>query len=134
MKRLKKRITAKLKGNAGESLAEVLISLLIAALALTMLASVISTSARIITKSKATMKDYYDASDELVEGAGTNTKISNIGSDSEPYAYVSVKIGDDSVILRSAGSGEHADDIKVSGVKINDTYSGGVEVAAYQLP
>jgi hypothetical protein len=131
MKRLKKRIAAKLKGNAGESLAEVLISLLIAALALTMLASVISTSARIITKSKAMMKDYYDASDELVEGAGT--KISSTGSDIKP-TYVSVKIGDDSVILRSAGSEDHPDYIKVSGVKINDTYSGGVEVAAYQLP
>lgn len=129
MKRLKKRITAKLKGNAGESLAEVLISLLIAALALTMLASVISTSAKIITKSKATMKDYYDASDELVEGAGA--KISSTGDDT----YVSIKMtSGGSVILRSAGSGEHADDIKVSGVKINDTYSGGVEVAAYQLP
>jgi hypothetical protein len=129
MKRLKKKLTGKLKGNAGESLAEVLIALLIAALALVMLASVIDSSMRIITRSKTTMKDYYDASDELVAGAGT--KISSTGDDT----YVSVKMtSGSSVILREVGTGEHADDIKVSGVKINVTYTGGVEVAAYQLP
>jgi Tfp pilus assembly protein PilV len=63
--KLRKGIRRKLKGTAGESLAEVLISLLIAALALTMLASVISTSARLITRSKETMKSYYDGNDAV---------------------------------------------------------------------
>ena len=65
MKRLKASLSKKLKGNEGESLAEVLIALLIAALALTMLASVISSAARIITQSKKTMSDYYAANGEL---------------------------------------------------------------------
>ena len=133
MKRLKKKLTAKLKGNAGESLGEVLIALLIAALALVMLASVIDTSARIITRSKATMKDYYDASDELVqqqakeEGSKIDTGTT----------YVSIKNGETYVILRSekpGPAGEHVDDIPVNSFQIKDTYTGGNEVAAYQLP
>lgn len=65
MNKLRARLSKKLKGKAGESLAEVLISLLIAALALTMLASVISSAARMITQSKKTMRDYYAANGEL---------------------------------------------------------------------
>ena len=60
-----KRIKKKLKSSAGESLGEVLIALLIAALALTMLASVISSAARIITQSKEKMRLYYSANEEL---------------------------------------------------------------------
>ncbi len=67
MKTIKKRIIDKLKAQAGESIAEVLIALLIAALALTMLASVISTSARIINQSKSKMAAYYDANDGLAK-------------------------------------------------------------------
>ena len=59
MKKLKSSLSKKLKGNAGESLAEVLIALLIAALALTMLASVITTAARTITRNKQQMDAYY---------------------------------------------------------------------------
>ena len=65
MKRLRANLSKKLKGNAGESLAEVLIALLIAALALTMLASVISSAARMITQSKDTMANYFLANDAL---------------------------------------------------------------------
>lgn len=65
MKRLRENLSKKLKGNAGESLAEVLIALLIAALALTMLASVISSAARMINQSKETMANYYLANDAL---------------------------------------------------------------------
>ncbi len=73
MKKIKTKITSKLKSNAGESLAEVLIALLIAALALTMLASVITTSSRIITQTKEKMKIYYEANNSLSAQAGTPT-------------------------------------------------------------
>ena len=65
MKKLKASLSKKLKGTAGESLAEVLIALLIAALALTMLASVITTAARIITQSKQKMSEYYTKNDTI---------------------------------------------------------------------
>ena len=52
-----KRIRAKLRGRAGESLAETLIATLIAALALTMLAGAIGSAARIINTSRDAMKD-----------------------------------------------------------------------------
>ena len=73
MKRLKARIAAKLKGNGGESLAEVLISLLIAALAMTMLAYAISSTSRIITKSKEKMEKYYQANDVVTEQTSGGT-------------------------------------------------------------
>ncbi len=63
MKRMKERILKKLRGNAGESLAEVLIALLIAALALTMLASVISSTAKMLTRGKLKMSEYYTANE-----------------------------------------------------------------------
>ncbi len=65
MKKLRASLSKKLKGKAGESIAEVLIALLIAALALTMLASVITTAARTITKSKEQMDAYYTANEWL---------------------------------------------------------------------
>ncbi len=65
MKRMKSRVAAKLKSSAGESLAEVLIALLIAALAMAMLASVISTSANIVTRSKENAAEYYAANNVL---------------------------------------------------------------------
>ena len=75
---LKNKIRKKLKSEAGESIAEVLISLLIAALALTMLASVISSSASIITNSKKKLSDYYAANEELSaeKQAAKDSKIS----------------------------------------------------------
>ncbi len=76
MKTMKARIRAKLRGGQGETLAEVLVALLIAALALTMLASVIATSSRMITQSKTTMKTYYDANDDLAKQTNSNADFS----------------------------------------------------------
>jgi Tfp pilus assembly protein PilV len=74
MKRLKEKIAARLKNSAGESLAEVLIALLIAALAMTMLAATISTASRMITNSKTKMGEYYEANDNLAEQLKDDTK------------------------------------------------------------
>ena len=59
-------VKKKLKSTRGDSIAEVLVALLISAVALVMLASMIMTSSRLITSSKTLMKDYYDASQALV--------------------------------------------------------------------
>ncbi len=72
MKKLRASLSKKLKGNGGESIAEVLIALLIAALALTMLASVITTAAKTITKSKKQMDAYYTANEWLSVHSATD--------------------------------------------------------------
>ena len=55
----------KILSNVGDSIAEVLIALLISSLALVMLASMITTSSKLITGSKTKMKDYYAATSVL---------------------------------------------------------------------
>jgi len=62
---MKKRLMKKLNSRAGESIAEVLVALLISALALVMLASMITASTRIITQSKTTMESYYAENNTL---------------------------------------------------------------------
>ena len=56
---LKNRIKKKIRSRTGDSIAEVLIALLISSLALVMLASMITASANMITKSRDTLEDYY---------------------------------------------------------------------------
>lgn len=60
-----KRIRKKLKSDAGESISEVLVALLISSLALVMLASMISTTQRIVSTSKEKMNQYYEANQVL---------------------------------------------------------------------
>ena len=78
MKRLREKIAARLKNSAGESLAEVLIALLIAALALTMLAATISAASKMITNSKTKMGEYYAANDALAVQAKDSSKTLSI--------------------------------------------------------
>ena len=55
----------KLKSQKGETIAEVLIALLISSLALVMLASMISSTERIVTSSTKKMAEYYEVSNKL---------------------------------------------------------------------
>lgn len=66
---MKGRIARKLKSRAGESIAETLIGLLIASLALVMLAGAISTATRLVVTSKAKMDSYYVADGSLAQRA-----------------------------------------------------------------
>lgn len=86
MKGIKKRIAGKLKSAAGESLAEVLIALLIAALAMAMLATAISSTAKIVTQSKAAMKNYYDGNNALdaASSGGTNSTVTVVIPGTDP--------------------------------------------------
>lgn len=52
-------IIRKIRNTHGESIAEVLIALLISALALLMLATMISSTMKMVTKSKEKMESYY---------------------------------------------------------------------------
>ncbi len=66
-------IPAKLRGRAGESIAETLVALLIGCVALVMLAGMISTSAHLITKSKTLMNEYYLNNDTLEKKSGSTS-------------------------------------------------------------
>lgn len=62
---LKKRVKSKLTRQDGDSIAEVLIALLISSLALVMLASMITSSAKMITGSSKVINDYYTAMNSI---------------------------------------------------------------------
>lgn len=66
MKAWMKKAKRRLCSQAGESLGETLVGLLIAALALTMLAGAMMTSSGIITKSKAALNTYQDGIEQVV--------------------------------------------------------------------
>lgn len=62
---MKRKLLKKLRSKAGETLAEVLISLLISSLALVILAQMISASSSMITNSEKKMAEYYTARNVL---------------------------------------------------------------------
>lgn len=57
----------KLRSTSGESIAETLVAVLIAALALLMLAGTVNSSSRIITKSQTNMEKYYQVYNSLAD-------------------------------------------------------------------
>ena len=67
---MKNRISAakkRLRSSRGESIAEVLVSLLISAVALVMLASMISASSRMISESRDSFAEYYERNNRLTK-------------------------------------------------------------------
>ena len=66
---MKKKLLGRIRSQTGESIAEVLIALLISALALVMLASMISSTQSMVDKSKNKMKE-YDSQNEILESGG----------------------------------------------------------------
>jgi len=97
MKRMKERILKKLRGNSGESLAEVLIALLIAALALTMLASVISSTAKMLTRGKLKMSEYYKANEVVAAQKDAAPAADEPGAPTpEPPKYTTFTLNDES--------------------------------------
>ena len=62
-----KKLKRKLQSRAGESIAETLIAVLIAALALVMLAGAMSTARDVITKGKNKLNEYYGNNETMWE-------------------------------------------------------------------
>ena len=60
-----KRIIKKVKSRAGETIAEVLVALLISSVALVMLAGMIASTTSMVTQSKSKMEKYYEANEKL---------------------------------------------------------------------
>ena len=81
------KIVDKLRGNAGESLAETLIAVLIIAVALTMLASMITSTSNLIKKGEETLNKYYTESEKLETFTGsTGGQTVSFTASSETYA------------------------------------------------
>ena len=102
MKRLKTLLSSigkKLKGRGGESLTEVLVSLLISAVALTMLASMISASTGMVKQSREKLDDYYTNNNGLVTRTGTSVSgFAEFGTeDGKVYDQVSYLENDESI-------------------------------------
>lgn len=68
----------KFRSNAGESISETLIALLISALALIMLAGAVTTASRIVTVSRDKLDEYYDNNEEII--AGTDVGHDSLGN------------------------------------------------------
>ena len=76
MKNVFKKIKKRIHTQAGESIAETLIALLLASLALVMLASMIQSTSSIVIKSKNKMDEYYTANVRLENPNQSGLKIS----------------------------------------------------------
>ena len=70
MRNFEKRIQAIVRGDAGETITETLVAMVIAALAL---AVVIASSFKIINQSRDYMDRYYSLNNDIAERSGTST-------------------------------------------------------------
>ena len=118
-----KKMRTRLRNNRGESLTEVLVALLISTLALTILAVMITTTQRLVKKSKSLTHDYVIANNQLVEKA--ESALSGEGS-------VSIQVkeldgGDFSPKDLTDSSGSSINVVYY----VNDTF-GSVDVTLYQ--
>ena len=94
----------KLSRNTGETLTETLVALLIAAIAITMLASMIMTSRSLIDSSKKRFDAYYIENNALSKHSGTST--SGTATLSEGTTPVQLVNGSDSVSVNLFTNGE----------------------------
>lgn len=97
-----KKLKSRLKGQQGESIAEVLIAVLVSAVGLTLLALMISTTARTVTYSKTTIKTYVSESNRLAE-KGEGATVGGTVSVKSDFGH-----GDEVVMLTDSSPGEIA--------------------------
>ena len=86
-----KRLIKKMNSTSGESIAETLVALLIASLALVILASMIQSTSNSIIKSKNKMNAYYTASANLENPDQTGLKVTIKETDtSKKYGEIEI--------------------------------------------
>ena len=73
MKRLYSSVIGKIKSQVGESIGEVLVALLISSIGLTLLAMMVSSSSRMVERSKSTLHEYVLQSNALEDQSETGT-------------------------------------------------------------
>ncbi len=92
-------LSEKLKSNSGESIAETLVALLIAALALLMLAGTINTASNLITNSSAKLDEYYKANNAIeVESESVGTYAVKVTVDGTAWINSNAKVYQNNVI------------------------------------
>ena len=89
MKMLRIKSGKKLRSQLGETIGETLVSLLIGALALTMLAGAVTTAGRLVKDSRNNLDSYYSQRDVLTEMSSSGTVGDMILSDSSAGTSVS---------------------------------------------
>lgn len=97
------RMHHKLKSKKGESITEVLVALLISALAIVLLAGMVNASTNMILKSKNKMEKYANAENSVVERNGN-----------EPATgTVTFKIGENKIRLNDDNNGTTDNEVSV---------------------
>ena len=70
---MKNQLKRKLRSHSGETFAETLVALLVAALALTMLAGAMAASSTLVSKSREKLDRYYSAEEEALNAESSDT-------------------------------------------------------------
>ena len=91
MSEVKKRLIDKLRSQIGESIAEVLVALLISAVALMLLANMVTSATRIVTGNREAFNQYITAGNALASHEGTTSS----GTVSFAKDGASMKLTDD---------------------------------------
>ena len=85
------RIMKKINSQAGETIAEVLVALLISSVALVMLAGMIASTTNLVTRSKSKMEAYYKANERLEKQDETADVSFSIQISDEDNTVISVQ-------------------------------------------
>ena len=90
---MKRRIKQRLRSQNGETIGEVLIALLVSAIALTMLAQMIGSATGMITRSEKNMEEYYEAVNPLSDrdSAKEDGTVSFSCENMKPFEELTVK-------------------------------------------
>lgn len=115
------KLKRKLRSRAGESLAEVLVSTLIAVLALMILAGLISSTNKMVVRSKKLTEDYVTAANLMAEQSSS-------GATAELTFYVDGTAGETAVKLTDGSE----DDKKIDVTCYTNSTIGGIPVTAYK--
>ena len=73
-----KKMKSRLRSKKGESIAEVLVAVLLSAIGLTMLATMISATSKMVIRSRNLTKEYVEQNNQLVEKADTSTRTGSV--------------------------------------------------------
>ena len=104
---MKKRICKRLRSRAGETIAEVLIALLISSLALVILAQMITSASNMVQTSERAMKDYYSGNNKLAKQTENGTS-----------ATATLKMGESGTLNTSTSILYFENDKKLGGIDV----------------
>ena len=82
----------RLRGRAGETLTETLVSLLIGVLALVMLAGAVTAASRVVRRGRTKMSEYYEYGEKVAQMSEPGTEATAVFSDGESDESVAVSL------------------------------------------